>query len=132
MAVRIRMKRLGRKNRAFFRIDATDIRSQRDGKSLETLGHYDPFEKEWETKVKLNTERLKYWLSVGAQPSETVATILRRFKIQVPWVERERARRKGSEDKKKEMARRETRQKRAKERRKATKTGGKAAAAKGE
>jgi small subunit ribosomal protein S16 len=85
MAVRIRMKRFGRKNRPYFRIVATDHHSPRDGATIETLGHYDPIEKD-ETKVlDLNEERVRYWLSVGAQPSETVASILAGRKIQIPW-----------------------------------------------
>ncbi len=81
MAVRIRLKRMGRKNRAFFRICAFDVREERDGRSIEQLGTYDPMEKEESKKVVLKKERIEYWLSVGAKPSETVGSILKKNKI---------------------------------------------------
>ncbi len=81
MAVRIRLKRMGRKNRAFFRICAFDAREERDGRSIEQLGTYDPMEKVESKKVVLKKERIEYWLSVGAKPSETVGSILKKNKI---------------------------------------------------
>ncbi|MGR3220517.1 MAG: 30S ribosomal protein S16 [Candidatus Anammoxibacter sp.] len=81
MAVRIRLKRMGRKNRPFFRIGAFDSREERDGKHIEALGHYDPMESDETKKVVLKRERIEYWLSVGAQPTETVANILKKNKI---------------------------------------------------
>lgn len=81
MAVRIRMKRMGRRNRAFFRIGAFDSREERDGKYIELLGHYDPIEKDESKKVVLKKERIEYWLSVGAKPSETVGSFLKKNKI---------------------------------------------------
>ena len=69
MSVRIRMKKLGRKHRPFFRICAMDIRVPRDGRVLEELGTYDPMVPETDARAILNAERIKYWLSVGAQPS---------------------------------------------------------------
>ncbi len=81
MAVRIRLKRMGRRNRPFFRIGAFDAREERDGKHIEGLGHYDPMEKDEEKKVVLKKERIEYWLSVGAKPSETVASFLKQNKI---------------------------------------------------
>ncbi len=78
MAVRIRLKRMGRRNRAFFRICAFNAREERDGRSIEQLGTYDPMEKEEEKKVVLKKERIEYWISVGAKPSETVASILKK------------------------------------------------------
>jgi small subunit ribosomal protein S16 len=81
--VRLRMKRMGRRNRAFFRICAFDAREERDGRSIEQLGTYDPMEKEESKKVVLKRERIEYWLSVGAQPSETVASILKKNNIAV-------------------------------------------------
>ncbi len=81
--VRIRLKRMGRRNRAFFRICAFDAREERDGRSIEQLGTYDPMEKDEEKKVVLKRERIEYWLSVGAQPTETVASILKKNKIAV-------------------------------------------------
>ncbi len=79
--VRLRLKRMGRRNRAFFRICAFDAREERDGRSIEQLGTYDPMEKEESKKVVLKRERIEYWLSVGAQPTETVASILKKNKI---------------------------------------------------
>ena len=65
MAVRIRMKKLGRKHRPFFRICAMDARVPRDGRVLEELGTYDPMVPETDARVKLNSERIDYWISVG-------------------------------------------------------------------
>ncbi|MGR3174468.1 MAG: 30S ribosomal protein S16 [Candidatus Scalindua sp.] len=79
--VRIRLKRMGRRNRAFFRICAFDAREERDGRSIEQLGTYDPMEKDESKKVVLKRERIEYWLSVGAQPTETVASILKKNNI---------------------------------------------------
>jgi len=79
--VKLRLKRMGRRNRAFFRICAFDAREERDGRSIEQLGTYDPMEKEESKKVVLKRERIEYWLSVGAQPTETVASILKKNNI---------------------------------------------------
>ncbi len=79
--VRLRLKRMGRRNRAFFRLCAFDAREERDGRSIEQLGTYDPMEKDEEKKVVLKRERIEYWLSVGAQPTETVASILKKNNI---------------------------------------------------
>jgi small subunit ribosomal protein S16 len=81
--VKIRLKRMGRRNRAFFRICAFDAREERDGRSIEQLGTYDPMEKDESKKVVLKRERIEYWLSVGAQPTETVASILKKNKIAI-------------------------------------------------
>ncbi len=79
--VKIRLKRMGRRNRAFFRICAFDAREERDGRSIEQLGTYDPMEEDESKKVVLKRDRIEYWLSVGAQPTETVASILKNNKI---------------------------------------------------
>ena len=78
MAVRLRLKRMGRRHRAFFRLNAMDSRAPRNGKAIEELGWYDPCVKTLEKQVSLNRERIEYWLSVGAQPSETVGNFLKR------------------------------------------------------
>ena len=83
MSVRIRMKKMGRRHRPFFRICALDARRPRDGKVIEELGFYDPMVKESDARAVLNGERIEYWLSVGAQPSETVANLLERAGIAV-------------------------------------------------
>ncbi len=81
MAVKIRLKRTGRRNRPFYRICVFDGRTRRDGKPVEELGSYDPRAKTWAEKITLNRQRAHYWLTVGAQPSETVASILRKFEV---------------------------------------------------
>jgi len=70
------MQRLGRKNRAFFRINAIDQRTRRNGSVIEALGWYDPIAKDPGKQMEINEERIKYWLSVGAQPSDTVRDFL--------------------------------------------------------
>ena len=79
MAVKIRMKKMGRKHRPFFRICATDSRSPRDGRVIEELGTYDPMVKETDARVQMKNERIDYWLSVGAQPSENVRTFIKKY-----------------------------------------------------
>jgi len=79
VAVRIRMKRLGRRHRQYFRIVAIDARQPRDGRVLEELGSYDPHMKAKDERVILVPDRIKYWLSVGAQPSEQVAVLLKKY-----------------------------------------------------
>ncbi|MBM4054595.1 MAG: 30S ribosomal protein S16 [Planctomycetes bacterium] len=81
MAVRIRMKRMGRKNRPYYRIGAFDVHEERDGMALENLGTYDPMESNSEKQVTLKKERIDYWLSVGAKPTESVAAILKKSGI---------------------------------------------------
>lgn len=76
MAVRIRMKRIGAKNTPAFRIVVTDARTPRDGKCIEELGTYLPLKKG--NNFTLNLERANYWVSKGAQPSDTVASFLRK------------------------------------------------------
>ncbi len=79
MAVRIRMKRMGRKSRPFYRLCAIDQRSPRDGRVLEELGHYDPMCKEVDARAVLNGPRIEYWISVGAQPSENVEVLIKKY-----------------------------------------------------
>lgn len=78
MAVRIRLKRMGRKNRPFYRICVFDGRTRRDGAPVEELGSYDPRGETFADKVQLKKARAHYWLGVGALPTETVASILRK------------------------------------------------------
>ena len=79
MAVRIRMKMLGRKHRHFFRIVAIDGRQPRDGRVLEELGTYDPQVKETDNRVTLRPDRIKYWMGVGALPSEKCAVLFKKY-----------------------------------------------------
>jgi len=85
MAVKIRMKRVGAKNSPVFRIVVADGRSPRDGKFIEELGTYQPLKKG--DNYTLNLDRAKYWLSVGAQPSDTVSSFIKKaLKVAVPVV----------------------------------------------
>ena len=77
MAVRLRLKRTGRKNRPFYRIGAFHHTRRRDGRPVEDLGWYDPLEKDREKSFELNVDRAKYWLSHGAIPSDTVRSMLK-------------------------------------------------------
>jgi small subunit ribosomal protein S16 len=74
--VRIRMKRLGRRRRPFYRINAVDVTTKRDGKFLEQLGWYDPLVKDEAKAIVIDGERVKHWLAKGAQPSDTVMNML--------------------------------------------------------
>ncbi len=82
MAVKIRMQRLGRRHRPFFRINAIEGRAPRDGRVLEKLGHFDPLVKDPEKQLVLDRERVEYWLGKGAVPSDTVSDILLKQGIQ--------------------------------------------------
>ena len=75
MAVRIRMKQMGRTHRHYYRIVAIDSHQPRDGKVIEELGSYDPHVADKEARVKLKPGRIKYWQSVGAKASEHCAAI---------------------------------------------------------
>ena len=83
MAVKLRLKRFGRRHRSFYRLNAMDGRSPRDGRVIEALGWYDPNAKENDQSVSLNRERIEHWLSVGAQPSDTVRNLLKQQGIGV-------------------------------------------------
>jgi small subunit ribosomal protein S16 len=74
--VRLRMQRLGRRNRPFYRISAVEKQTRRDGPVIESLGWYNPIEKDPAKAIYINEERVKHWLSKGAQPSDTVRDIL--------------------------------------------------------
>jgi small subunit ribosomal protein S16 len=82
--VRLRMKALGRRHRPFFRICAMDSRTGRDACPIEELGHYDPMCPDAKTQTVLNVSRLRYWLSVGAQPSHKVQVLLNKFGVKKP------------------------------------------------
>lgn len=78
MAVRLRLTRLGAKKRPFYRVIVTDSRKRRDGYYLENLGTYNPMVNPAE--VKLDLERVDYWLGVGAQPSDTVRDLIAKMR----------------------------------------------------
>ncbi|MCO6558713.1 MAG: 30S ribosomal protein S16 [Bifidobacterium sp.] len=75
MATKIRLKRMGKKFYAFYRIVVMDERKKRDGKSIEEIGLYDPNQQP--SMIKIDSDRAQYWLGVGAQPSEPVLNLLK-------------------------------------------------------
>lgn len=83
MAVAIRLTRLGHKKAPYYRLIATDSRTKRDGKCLENLGVYQPMTPGG-TKIDIAKERIEYWLSVGAVPSETAWSIIKTVGINKP------------------------------------------------
>jgi len=85
------MKLMGRKHRPYFRIVAIDHRQPRDGRVIEELGSYDPMVKNTDERVKLRAGRIKYWMGVGAKPSEHVAVFLKKYLAKFEKVEAEAA-----------------------------------------
>ena len=79
MSVKIRLRRMGAKKRPFYRLVVADGRAPRDGRFIETLGYYNPCVEP--VQLKINGERANYWLGCGAQPSETVAALLKTHNI---------------------------------------------------
>jgi small subunit ribosomal protein S16 len=77
--VKLRLRRMGANDQPFYRIVAMDSRKKRDGKYIECIGWYDP--KPTPSTIKIETERALYWLGVGAQPSDTVRSLLRKAGI---------------------------------------------------
>lgn len=78
MSVKLRFKRMGRSNRPFYRLNAVDSRSPRDGRVIEELGYYDPVNKEAGKQFVAKLDRCQYWLDQGATPSETVSSLLKK------------------------------------------------------
>ena len=76
MSVKIRLKRMGMKKKPFYRLVVADVRSPRDGRFIEEIGYYNPMTAPAE--VKVDGERAKYWLGVGAQPTDTVKVLLKK------------------------------------------------------
>jgi small subunit ribosomal protein S16 len=89
MAVKLRLKRMGAKQRPFYRIVAADSRFPRDGRFLETVGTYNPVTNPAE--VKIDEEKALYWLKTGAQPTETVRNILSKEGIMKKFAESKKA-----------------------------------------
>jgi len=79
VAVVLRMKRMGRKNREYYRICAADRRSPRDGRVIEELGTYDPHVPETDARCTLDVARIEHWLKVGAQPSDAVRVLIKKY-----------------------------------------------------
>ncbi len=82
MSVKIRMSRLGRRHRPFFRINVVDGRTPRDGRVLENVGYYDPLVKDKSKQVVIEREKIESWLAKGAIPSDTVGSILKKHGIE--------------------------------------------------
>ena len=78
MAVSIRLRREGAKNRPYYKVVVADKRSPRDGKFIEIIGAYDP--KKPDHNSALNIDRVEYWISKGAQPSDTVRSLIKKNK----------------------------------------------------
>jgi len=76
MAVKIRLRRMGAKKRPFYRLVVADSRAPRDGRFIETLGYYNPCVEP--SELKIDNDRAIHWLSVGAQPSDTAAALLKK------------------------------------------------------
>ncbi|MCL1827830.1 MAG: 30S ribosomal protein S16 [Candidatus Cloacimonetes bacterium] len=84
--VKLRLTRMGCINKPFYRVIAIDARVRRDGKYLDNLGYYDP--KHEPAIIKVDTEKALKWLSVGAQPSETVRSLFKKTGILQKWHEK--------------------------------------------
>lgn len=80
--VRLRLKRFGRTHGPTYRLTAVDQRSKRDGRVIEELGWYDPTARNQDKQFSLNEDRVRYWLSVGAQPTRTAAGLIRKTGIE--------------------------------------------------
>lgn len=80
MAVRIRMKKIGRKHRPFYRICVMDSRVHREGKAIEEVGFYDTSVPDKSKRVTIKLDRVDYWISVGASMSDRVATLVKKVK----------------------------------------------------
>ncbi len=76
MAVKIRLRRMGAKKAPFYRVVVADSRYPRDGRFIEELGYYDPTAEP--AKISIDSDRAKHWLSVGAQPTDTVKDLLKK------------------------------------------------------
>jgi small subunit ribosomal protein S16 len=81
MSVKLRFVRIGKKNHPAYRLCAIESRRARDGQYLENLGFYDPYMEDDKKKIRIEKARAEYWLSVGAEPSQTVLDFFRREKI---------------------------------------------------
>ncbi|WP_419195139.1 30S ribosomal protein S16 [Novipirellula herctigrandis] len=85
------MKKMGRTHRPFYRVCAMDQRSPRDGRVIEELGYYDPMCPETDARVLLKSDRVDHWLSVGAQPSDKVAVLIKKYGTEGTHLEQQKA-----------------------------------------
>ena len=81
MSVKLRLRRMGKRNRPFYRICVIEGGRARDAEYIESIGHYNPRIEDDKKKVHFDKERAEYWLSVGAQPSDTVRSFLRQAQV---------------------------------------------------
>ena len=88
--VKLRFKRFGRRNRPCFRLNAIDTRRPRNGLPVEELGVYDPRAKDVTKRFAMKTDRVQHWLDVGAQPSDTVRSLLRKAGLTLPDIRQKR------------------------------------------
>ena len=82
MAVKLRLKRMGRRNHAFFRLNAIESRSPRDGRVIEELGYYDPKNADKAKQFSAKLDRCTFWMDNGAVPSETVSSLLKKAGVE--------------------------------------------------
>ena len=78
--VRIRLSRAGAKNRPFYHLVVTDSRNKRDGRYIERLGFFNPVGTDSEENLRIDVERVDYWIGQGAQPSDRVKSLLKRHR----------------------------------------------------
>jgi small subunit ribosomal protein S16 len=84
MALKIRLQRHGASHRPFYRMVVTEALARRDGRFVEVLGTYEPQAKRAEDEVKVKLDRVDYWKSVGAKPTDTAASLIRKARREVP------------------------------------------------
>jgi small subunit ribosomal protein S16 len=89
--VRIRMKRMGRKNRPFYRVVVVDGRKARDGRVIEYLGLYDPTVADTDARALLKSDRIDYWISVGALPSDNMRVLIKKYGTNGTHLEKQKA-----------------------------------------
>lgn len=89
MAVKIRLNRMGAKKRPFYRVVVADSRSPRDGRFIEIIGQYDPTQQP--ALVKIDEEKALAWMDKGAQPTDTVRSLLKQEGVMTKWDEAKRA-----------------------------------------
>ena len=82
--VTIRLSRGGAKKRPFYTVVVTDSRNRRDGRYIERLGFFNPIASGQDVRLSLNQERVRYWLGVGAQPSDRVSSLIKEYARQQP------------------------------------------------
>lgn len=84
MALKIRLQRHGASHRPFYRLVVTEAAARRDGRFVEVLGTYEPQAKRSDDEIKLKLDRIDYWASVGAKPTDTAASLIRKARRQAP------------------------------------------------